>query len=210
MTQTLIIVGGGGHARVVADALRSRPDGPGIAGFVDPDPDAVVPGLDHLGPDAVLATMGSVRLVLGVGTHQFSNPRPDVARRLDADRTEWVPVVHPSSSVSVDAVVGPGTVVLANAVVGPGARLGAHVIINSGAVVEHDVVVGDHSVVGPGALIGGGTRIGERVQVGIGATVRDHVVIGDDAIVAMGAVVVGSVAEATQVRGIPAKRTEEA
>lgn len=209
MADSLIIVGGGEHARVVADALRAGAVGPRLVGFVDPDPNADIPGLDHLGPDERIDDLDSVSFVLGVGSHYFINPRPDIVRRMGRAESAWVTVVHPSATIAADATIGRGTVVLANAVVGSGARLGTHVVVNSGAVVEHDVTIGDHSIVGPGVLIGGGTVIGKRVQLGIGSSIRDHVAIGDDARIAMGAVVVRPVNAATEVRGIPAEEPGE-
>ena len=53
MTTSVILLGGGGHAKVLADAIRAA--GSEVHGFVDPDPDAALGDLRHLGgDDAVL------------------------------------------------------------------------------------------------------------------------------------------------------------
>jgi acetyltransferase EpsM len=207
----LVIVGGGEHARVVADAARCWPERWALVGFTDraADPDSAARlGLEHLGDDeAILARLHAADsrdaapwLVLGIG---------DIATRRSAaerlSRARWATIVHPAASISPSARVAEGAVVLAGAVVNPGAEIGAHAIVNSGAIVEHDVVVGAFAHLAPGAVVGGGARIGAGAFVGLGCAVRDHVEIGDDAIVGMGAVVVAAVPAGTTVVGVPAR-----
>jgi len=204
----LVLVGGGDHARVVAEAVLSRPDLYDLVGFVDPQPcDETVRrlGLARLGGDDALASVPAARAILGVGAVGGPGGRPAIVARLSGMVAAWEAVVHARASVSSTAAVGEGTVVMAGAVVNTGARIGNHCVINTGAVIEHDVVIGDHTLVGPAVAIGGGTRIGARTYVGLGARVRDHVTIGAGCLVAMGAVVVGDVAEGVAVRGVPAR-----
>lgn len=210
--RTLAIIGGGEHARVVADAARSGSDPWRVLGIVDPAP-VSAPGADlaELGDDDVFAarlrSMDAAdrpMLVLGVGG--------DVAiRRRLKDRFaglgSWATVVHAAAWVSPTATVEAGAVVLGGAIVNTGTRIGAHAIVNSGAIVEHDVVVGGFAHVGPGAVVGGGASIGDGAFVGLGARVRDHVDVGPDAIVGMGAVVVADVPGRSMVIGVPARVT---
>ena len=223
----LVIVGGGEHAAVVADAARSRPDAWRPVGFTDPDPapgTAERLGLEHLGDDAALG--GNA----GAGTERDTGPEPGHSAADDAPRwlvlgfgvsaearrrattraaeAAWATVVHAAAWVSPRASLGAGTVVLAGAVVNAGAEVGAHAIVNTRAVVEHDVVIGDFAHLAPGAIVGGGARIGEGAFIGLGALVRDHVSVGRDAVVGMGAVVVDAVAEGTTVVGSPAQRRD--
>jgi len=206
----LIVIGGGEHAGVVADAARSAPDRWELIGFSDPNPrpDAEARlGLRWLGDDrAVLARLEAgagvaPSLVLGIGG-------PVAARRAAIDAfgaATWAVVVHGTAWVSPSASIGDGTVVLAGAVVNASARLGRHTIVNTRAVAEHDVELGDFVHAGPGAVIGGGARIGEDAFIGLGALVRDHLVVGRAATVGMGSVVVEEVAAGTTVAGSPAR-----
>jgi sugar O-acyltransferase (sialic acid O-acetyltransferase NeuD family) len=212
----LVIVGGGEHARVVAeaalaagwtvigytDAAASSP-GPLAAGGAGDDR-VTIPFLGHDGPTATRlgADADPPALVLGFGG-------PSDARHAAVDAfgaaAHWAVVVHPAAIVSPSADLAEGAVVLAGAVIGPGASIGRHAIVNSRAVAEHDVTLGDHAHLAPGATVGGGTRIGADAFVGLGAAVRDHIRIGDGATVGMGAVVVADVPAGATVVGTPAR-----
>jgi acetyltransferase EpsM len=204
---SIILVGGGEHARVVADVVRCA--NVTLRGFVD-QPEAraraSAVGVEYLGEDSVLARHPDSSLMLAFGSLSTWRHRLDVARRLDdeLDRT-WATVVHPTAFVSADAVVEPGSVVMAGAIVQPGARIGRHCVVNSGVIVEHDVIVGENVHLAPGVVIGGGARIGAGVYVGMRAALRDHVTVGANALVAMGSVVVADVADGSTVRGVPAR-----
>jgi sugar O-acyltransferase (sialic acid O-acetyltransferase NeuD family) len=218
---SLVVLGGGEHARVVIEAARSQPDRWHLQGYAapsaSPGPDSPVAGIDWLGDDAaVVARLAGLEqaaqpwLVLGFagGDH-----RDGLSFRLETvdrfpDSTRWGTVIHASASMSPSATIEPGAVVLAHAVVNARARVLRHALVNSGAIVEHDVTVGVGSHIAPGAVIGGGTYIGERCFIGLGARVRDHVDVGDGAVIGMGAVVVDSVGSGDVVVGVPARRVE--
>jgi acetyltransferase EpsM len=211
MTGPLVMIGGGEHARVVAEAAFAAGWTP--SGYTSRSEDALgvgIEGLRRLGSDDELvrrleqAGDDAPSLVLA-----FGGAAGERRRVVDAfgARARWASVVHPAALVSTSAVIETGAVILGRAIVNSGARIGAHAIVNSGAIIEHDVVVGAFTHVAPGAVIGGGTRIGADVFVGLGAAVRDHVTIGDGAQVAMGAVVVTDVPPGSIVIGVPARRT---
>ena len=204
----LVILGGGEHAAVIADAALSRPDAWTIAGYLAPARSAtlarIAPSVEWLGPDDRAALgLGGASLILGFGGGTRPGAREVTTAGLGG--ATWGTVVHASATVAADAVVDAGTLVAAAAVVGTGATIGGHVIVNTGAIVEHDVVIGEYSHLAPGVVVGGGARIGRAVFVGLGARVRDHVVIGDGAVVAMGAVVTADVAAGAIVAGVPAR-----
>jgi len=218
--RSLVIVAGGQHARVVADAARASIDAWQVTGFTQPstaDDDRDDAGRDRearlgvpsIGDDAAfaarLAAMPAEErpwLVLG-----FGGP-PDARRHAVATFGEagrWATVVHPTAWVSPSAVLEQGCVVLAGAVVNAGARVKAHAIVNTRVVVEHDVEVGAFTHLAPGVVIGGGTTIGDDTMVGLGATIRDHIAVGSRVVVGMGAVVVGTVPDGELVVGVPAR-----
>jgi sugar O-acyltransferase (sialic acid O-acetyltransferase NeuD family) len=212
----LIVVGGGEHAAVVIDAVRTEPDAWELVGFVDPSPAPGAAdrlGLDHLGDDSALGDglasggPGEPWLVLGFGA-PVADRRAAVVRLGEPAR--WATVVHRTAWVSPAAAVGEGAVVLAGAIINAGARIGRHAIINTRAVIEHDVRVGDFAQVAPGALIGGAATIGDDAFVGLGGLVRDHTEVGAGATVGMGAVVVDDVAPGATVVGSPARSRPKA
>lgn len=203
----VILVGGGGHARVVSEAIRANTDRFRLIGFVDPSPaaDAVATlAVPHLGGDDAISRYPNVQLALGLGEIGSANVRRSVVVRIGPAR-RWVAIVHPRAYVSPHARLELGVVVLTAAIVHPGVRLAAHVLVNTGAIVEHDVVLGEHVIVSPGAVIGGGAVIDDGAFIGLGAIVRDHVRIGASAVVGMGAVVTRDVPPGVTVGGNPAR-----
>lgn len=198
MTRALVLVGGGEHARVVAEAARLA--GWQVLGCVARDATDQLP---YLGSDgdlsAVLARTGALA-ILALGTirtrQRLAGLHPQVA---------WATVVHPAAVISAQATLGAGVYVGALAIINPGAVIADHAVVNSGCIVEHDCRVGVHAHLAPGCVLGGRARIGDAVLVGLGARVRDGIAIGDGAIVGMGAVVVGTIPAGVTVVGVPAK-----
>jgi len=204
----LVIVAGGEHAQVVAEAALSRPDLWEIIGFTDLDPEARLSkmGLRYLGRanDGSLAN-GNPLFILGLGAVEVSTRREAIVQQLESAGVQFATIVHATAWVSPTAVLEPGVFVSGGAIINAFARVGRHAVINTGAIVEHDVVVGDYAFVGPRAVLGGGARIGDRSYVGLGSTVRDHTSVGCGVTVGMGAVVTKDVADDLSVVGIPAK-----
>ncbi|MGY8903028.1 MAG: NeuD/PglB/VioB family sugar acetyltransferase [Burkholderiales bacterium] len=198
----LLILGAGGHGRVVADAAVRQAAWRSVSA-TDRDParcaGELLPGIALHAAPAVWAATQQVHIAIGDNT----------ARRAAAAQVGMaclVSVIHPMASVSEHAHMGAGCFVAAQAVVAPNAALGIGVIVNHGAVVDHDVSVGDFSHIAPGAVLGGGVRIGSGVLVGAGASVLPGVAICADAVVGAGSVVCESLAQPGVYAGVPARK----
>jgi acetyltransferase EpsM len=208
MSDRIVVVGGGEHARVVIEAIRAAGSAQALLGFVDPElceETSLRLGVPRLGGEDALVRHPGALGILGFAALETRSTREKAVRRLTPMLGGWAVVVHSSAWVSPTATVGEGTVVMAGAVVQTGARIGEHCVINTGAIVEHDVVLGEHAQLAPGATVGGAARIGAQTYIGLGAVVRDHIAVGDGATVGMGAVVVRDVAAGARVMGVPAR-----
>ena len=208
MTGGIVVIGGGEHARVVIEAIRSGTPGGELLGFVDPEVCEETTrrlGVPRLGDEDALDRYRTALGVLGFGALDSRPRREEAVRRLTPRLAGWATVVHATAWVSPTAIVGEGSVIMAGAVVQTGAHIGAHCVVNSGAIVEHDVILGAHAQLAPGATVGGAARIGPGAYIGLGAAVRDHIAVGAGATIGMGAVVVGDVAAGARVMGVPAR-----
>lgn len=187
-SRSLLIVGAGGHARVVASVARRA--GWTVAGFLD-DRRPVgeeFAGARVLGPldtsESWMGPDGADGLFLAVG--DCSARRALMQRFAGAS----IPVlIDPSAVVAPDVSVGDGTVVMAGAVVGPGCRLEANCIVNTGAVLEAECRLAAHSHVCPGTVLGAGAEVGEASMVGTGALLLAGVRVGAGCLVGAGALV---------------------
>ncbi|WP_237217789.1 NeuD/PglB/VioB family sugar acetyltransferase, partial [Falsiroseomonas oryziterrae] len=183
----ILVLGGGGHAKPVIEALRAM--GAEVAGVLDDEPREAVLGAPWLG---AIAELGRLR---AQGLDQAAIAIGDNATRarlgaLCLSQGVALPVIaHPSALISSHARLGPGAQVMARATVGPDAALGPLALVNTGAIVEHDVVLGEAAHLAPAAALCGFVRVGARALVGAGAVARPGVAIGDDAVIAAGAAV---------------------
>lgn len=209
MKAPLLILGAGGHARVVLFAL-TQAGGRKIEGVLDADPSLwgkSVDGAKVLGGDALLdkRKTSSVLLVNGVGADASTAARRALYERCKAKGFSFHAVVSPSAERAKSAEVREGAQVLTRAVLHPGCVIGENAVVNTGAIVEHDAKVGAHAFVGPAAVLCGAAIVGEGAFVGAAAVVLPGVKIGPGAVVAAGAVVTQDLSSGVKAAGVPAR-----
>lgn len=205
--RSIIVIGAGGHARVLIAALK----GAGVMPRVCLDASEAkwstdILGVPVIGNDDRLDELGGnddIELVNAVGFTRDPAPRCAVWRRFYG-RYRFSRVLDSSAVVAEDAVLGEGVQVLAGALIQTGATVGDNTIVNTGAQIDHDCNVGPHCHIAPGAVLCGGVSTGAASLIGAGAVIKQGVVIGADACIAMGAVVIRSVPDGAVVAGVPA------
>lgn len=200
-----LIIGAGGHAKVVIEAVRAAGLGE-VVGIVDPAPaSSHVLGVPVVGRDEDLPRLRSEGVTAAVVALGHNALRLRVGAVLRGLGYELPAVVHPSAFVAPSARVADGAVVMARAVVGTDTSVGALAIVNTGAVVDHDGVIGAAAHVAPGCALAGNVAVGERALVGVGSAVRPGIRIGADAVVGAGSAVVADVEAGGRVGGAPAR-----
>lgn len=212
-TPDIIVIGAGGHARVLIGILRRQ--GIAVAGCVDINPalhGTAVDGVPVIGGDKALFALdpGSVRLVSGQGNVPGKGASGLARRRAVFERFgqrgyQFMSVVSADTVISDTAVLEEACQVVTGAIIHPGARIGVNTIVNTGAQVDHDCVIGAHSHIAPGAVLCGGVTVGSESHVGAGAVVIPLIKIGSGAVIGAGAVVVQDVPDGTTVLGSPAR-----
>ena len=208
MSLPVIILGAGGHAKVLIDILLAV--SAVITGVVDPDSTLVgttVLGVPVLGGENVVSEFlpSEIQLVNALGSVGLPAKRQQLFERFKSLNYNFATIIHPSAVVARDVIFGEGAQVMAGAVIQPGCRIGINCIINTRASVDHECSIGDHTHVAPGVTLSGGVNVDVCSHIGIGATVIQGINIGRGCFVAAGAVVTKDIAAGARVCGVPAR-----
>jgi UDP-perosamine 4-acetyltransferase len=204
----VILLGAGGHARVLLDVARLC--GRSVLTALDDDPalhGQSVDGVEVAGGIDTLSQYdpGAYQLVNAIGSAGLPKTRQMIHERGVAAGFSYASLIHSAAVIAEPAVIAAGAQVLAGAIVGPGAVLGEGAILNTKASIDHDTVVEPNTHIGPGATVCGGVTIGSGCHIGCGATLIQGVRIGSGALVAAGAVVTCDVEPGATVAGVPAR-----
>lgn len=187
MEKPIVILGAGGHAKVLFDICRVT--GKEVRGFLDGGVAGPVHGLPVLGDDAMLEDAGFLSahiFALGVGERSIHKR---LALAVSSKGGSLATLVHPAAVVAEGTSIGDGTVIMAGAVINIDACLGAHCIVNTRASIDHDCVLGDGVQICPGATLAGSVRCEDDVFIGSGATILPSITIGARTYVSGGATV---------------------
>lgn len=206
----LLLLGAGGHARVVAETALATGRFSSIA-FLDDRFSGCAYQSDQLGWPVIgpfaAALDSQVR-------QQFSAALVAIGNA--AVRLHWLPrladagfelpvLIHPTVWLSPSAQLGVGTVVLAQVAVQSQSVIGSGAILNTGSSVDHDVQLGAGVHICPGARLAGEVQVGDRSWIGIGSSVNQQVRIGSDVTVGAGAAVVRDLPDGVTAVGVPAR-----
>ena len=209
-TESVVIIGAGGHAREVADIIRlqSHESGGQIPlGFVV-DREYVTPKINYelpiLGDWSWFenADRKRISVICAVGDPVV---RKRLVQRAISLGLRFTKVISPLAFVSPTAVLGEGVMIFPFSVISTGVVVGNHSIVNTGANISHDGRIDDFVTIGPGVQIAGNVTIGDGCYLGIGANVVDRVSIGSLTVVGAGATVIHDLPEAVTAVGSPAR-----
>lgn len=206
----VILLGGGGHAKCVIDAMRlggkyfphcvldlKNRSGEEVLGIKITGSDADLPSYYRRGIKFCFVGLGSI-----------GNPARRITLWKHAVKSgfKFPNIIHPTAIVSAHASIGIGVYIGPRAIVNAGAVIGDGCIINSGAIVEHDCHVGKFVHIAPGAVLSGGVTVGDRSHLGTGCAVTHGITIGADSVIGVGSVVIKNIPSWTVCVGNPAKK----
>ena len=198
----LLIVGAGGHGRVVADIARLSPKYDEIA-FVD-DAD-----INYSGGIKVVGRINDIdtwlmdsSFIVAIGNN---HTRSRIMTMLEAKGAKLTSLIHPSAVIADGVKIGLGSAVMANAVINCGSRIGKGVIINTAATVDHDNEISNFVHISPGVHLAGNVQVGELTWVGIGVNICNNVSVCGGCTIGAGAAVIDNIDIKGTYIGVPAK-----
>lgn len=198
----LLILGAGGHGKVVADAAESMQLWSDIY-FLD---DAITTGYSY----EIIGGISSLNkwkndfdsAIIAIGNNQT---RASIMQQCCQAGLKLATIIHATAYISKSVTIGMGSVIFSNSVVNPGAIIGKGCIINTAAIIEHDCNIGNYTHISPNVALAGGVQVGEYSWVGIGSNVIEEIVIGNNVIVGAGSVVINNIKDNSTVAGVPVK-----
>ena len=198
MHKEVIVIGSGGHGKVIADIIEKSGDK--VCGFLDDGANKEVFGYPILGGTGDCAKFSDKEFIIAIGNNAI---RKKIAT--ENPELKFYTAIHPAATISRGVEIGVGTCVMAGCVINADTKIGNHAIINSGSVVEHDNILADFVHLSPGAVLCGTVKVGECTHVGAGVTVKNNVNITSETVIGVGAAVVSDIEKAGTYCGVPAK-----
>lgn len=202
--RNLIIIGAGGHGKVVADIAVCC--GYSNIAFLD-DNDSINYCMDFpiIGKSIDAKKYVDYDFVVAVGNAKV---REKLLLYLTENRLNIPAMIHPKAVIARDVIIGNGTVIMAGAVINSGSRIGAGCIVNTGATIDHDNIIEDFVHVSVGCHLAGTVMVGKFTWIGIGAIVSNDIQICENCMLGAGAVVVKNIDEEGTYIGVPAQKIE--
>lgn len=204
MHKKVIIIGAGGHAKVIADIIEKSGDQ--IVGFLD---DKIEKNTIIVKDYKVIGDLNS-RFSLSIANkdYEFIIAIGDNKKREEISKSpnlKFYTAIHPSAQIGLDVEIEEGTVIMAHVCINSSSRVGKHCIINTGAIIEHDNIIENFVHISPNATLGGTVKVGENTHIGIGSVVKNNITICQNCTVGAGAVVVKNIIEEGTYIGVPAR-----
>lgn len=204
MQKEIIILGAGGHAKVIAESIVKSNNI--IVGFLDDNPNIqgkeIFQGKKIIGKISDSYKYKDKYFVIGIGDNE-------VRRKLSEKYNDlkWYTVIHPSSVITNDVEIGEGTVIMPGVVINPGTKIGKHCIVNTSVTIDHDGIIEDYVHISPGTHLAGNVTIKQGTWLCIGAIVINNITIAENNVIGAGSVVVKNIdkSNGTYV-GVPTKK----
>ncbi|MFC3884789.1 acetyltransferase [Bacillus songklensis] len=202
----IVIVGKGGHSKVIKDIILSNKEYKIVAYLDDRYEDVTMIDGMYYGPimaaQKMIGYFDDLKFVIAIGNNKI---RKSIVGQLALSERDYATLIHSKAVISPSAKIGSGTVVMASAVINTDAEIGHHAIINTNAVVEHDNKIGDFVHISPGATLTGSVTVGEGTHIGACAVVIPNVQIEEWSVVGAGATVIHDIPTNCTAVGTPAK-----
>lgn len=209
MKDKIVVVGGGGHAKVLISIIKNL-DKYEIIGYTDLVDKGLTLGVEYLGNDEVLYDIikkyRNCKAVIGIGFVSITNKRQKIFEMLKEMCFDLPVIISKNAKINEEVTIAEGSVVLECAIINVSSIIGRGVIINSGAIVEHDCEIGDFTHIATGVVLSGGVKINNNCLIGSGSTILPYKEIGANCLIGSGSLVTKNCLEPGTYIGNPVRK----
>jgi UDP-perosamine 4-acetyltransferase len=205
----IIVIGSGGHAKVVIDILNEMKVC-NIIGITSISliKGSVFCGYSVLGNDNILMDYigrKNLLIAMGLGGYEDNCLREKAYNQIKSMGFNFINAIHPTAFISKTVKMGEGNVIFPGAVINTDVELGNNIIVATGSTIDHETRVSDHVLISAGVTVGAYSNLEQGVLLALGSKVISGTTIKSYSLVAAGAVVVKNIEQSQRVFGIPAK-----
>ena len=193
MSERYILVGSGGHSRVIHElACKCNID---VSIISVRDDSVEIPDyytkLQVLTDHQVFTEFSpdNTNILLGIGHMPNDSKRKETYLKYKEKGYKFPVMVHPSAIVPKDVILNEGCQIMSGVILQSGVTIGENTIINTRSSIDHDVTVGAYSHIAPGVTICGNTTISNDVFIGAGVTIINSINIKNNTIINAGTTV---------------------
>lgn len=197
----LIIIGAGGHGKVLADIAFSMNFWEEICFLDDYSKSDRIQSFKIIGTTLEIDKYRDrADFIIGIGNNK---KREEIFNKLKKFDLSLATLIHPKATIGLDVQISEGTVIMAGVVINISTKLGKGVIVNTNSSIDHDCILGDFVHVSPGVNIAGNVIIGDRSWLGLGCSVINNLMIYKDVVIGAGALVIRDVSRSGIFKGVP-------
>ncbi|MGM2817800.1 acetyltransferase [Bacillus cereus group sp. Bce001] len=204
MKTRLLIIGAGGHGKVIADIALRMNKWEYVAFLDDSKQVKNLMGIEIIGKSTdVLRFINDYDIFVGVGNNAI---RENIQEQLESQGASIPVLIHPDAVIGAQVSMGSGTVVMAGTVINCCTQIGKGCIINTASTVDHDNIIEDYVHISPGTHLAGTIKVGKGTWLGIGTVVINNINITGNCKIGAGTVVTKDISESGTYVGVPARR----
>ena len=193
MLEKIVIIGNGGHAKSVVDALESSGKYE-IAGYIienklDRKPECDYPVIGQDNDLADIYKRGIHNAAIGIGFLGKGTVRNELYTMLKKIGFNLPVICDPTAIVSHKTLIEEGSFIGKGVIINAYSHIEKMCIINTGAIVEHECHIEKFSHISVGAVLCGNVHIGEKTFIGANATIIHGVQIESQCLIGAGEVI---------------------
>lgn len=207
--KNIILLGGGGHGKVVVDIIEKQRQF-NLVGVLDSDlpiGESLL-GYTILGREKELPALVSQwdlhGMIIALGDNWSRSTAVERIQKV-LPHLRFVNAIHPCAQIGKEVTLGVGNVIMAGCVINSGSRIGHFCICNTNCSIDHDCAVADFVSFGPNSCAGGNVHVGAYTAIGLGANIIQEIRIGEHTVVGAGSTVINDLPSHVVAYGVPAQ-----
>ncbi|MDF2801702.1 MAG: sugar O-acyltransferase, sialic acid O-acetyltransferase NeuD family [Anaerocolumna sp.] len=213
MKHSILLIGGGGHAKSIIDSLKLH-DNIEMIGIIDTKDKygQVIDGIEIIGSDEDLEyyyTKGVKQAFISIGSIGSPQIRVKVYETIKKIGYNLPNVIDSSAIISNNITLGEGNYIGKGAILNTGIKVGNNCIINTGCIIEHGCMIDDFVHIAPGSTLCGEVQIGQKTHIGAGTVIIQSKRIGKESVIGAGSVVINDINEHVKAYGSPCREVSK-